>query len=174
MTNDKHLIESVTNKQGQVITVNLLVDDENWFEVLNEVETRLDAIYVRANHATIVNGKLAKTKDGSWVEYVELLDKDEVMKIVENIDGEKLRVLCKACLRNGILTTVFEQTFLIIETYAEGYYLKFLGTRSGANIFLTKDLKVIRKPIGIKLLNTRWFSVENHDSWSKIEKRYAG
>lgn len=174
MTNDKHLIESVTNKQGQVITVNLLVDDENWFEVLEEVETRLDAIYVRANHATIVNGKLAKTKDGSWVEYVELLDKDEVMKIVENIDGEKLRVLCKACLRNGILTTVFEQTFLIIETYAEGYYLKFLGTRSGANIFLTKDLKVIRKPIGIKLLNTRWFSVENHDSWSKIEKRYAG
>ena len=174
MTNDKHLIESVTNKEGKVITVNLLVDDENWFEVLNEVETRLDAIYVRANHATIVNGKLAKTKDGSWVEYVELLDKDEVMKIVENIDGEKLRVLCKACLRNGILTTVFEQTFLIIETYAEGYYLKFLGTRSGANIFLTKDLKVIRKPIGIKLLNTRWFSVENHDSWSKIEKRYAG
>lgn len=174
MTNDKHLIESVTNKQGQVITVNLLVDDENWFEILEEVETRLDAIYVRANHATIVNGKLAKTKDGSWVEYVELLDKDEVMKIVENIDDEKLRVLCKACLRNGILTTVFEQTFLIIETYAEGYYLKFLGTRSGANIFLTKDLKVIRKPIGIKLLNTRWFSVENHDSWSKIEKRYAG
>lgn len=174
MTNDKHLIESVTNKEGKVITVNLLVDDENWFEILEEVETRLDAIYVRANHATIVNGKLAKTKDGSWVEYVELLDKDEVMKIVENIDGEKLRVLCKACLRNGILTTVFEQTFLIIETYAEGYYLKFLGTRSGANIFLTKDLKVIRKPIGIKLLNTRWFSVENHDSWSKIEKRYAG
>lgn len=174
MTNNKHLIESVTNKEGQVITVNLLVDDENWFEVLEEVETRLDAIYVRANHATIVNGKLAKTKDGSWVEYVELLDKDEVMKIVENIDDEKLRVLCKACLRNGILTTVFEQTFLIIETYAEGYYLKFLGTRSGANIFLTKDLKVIRKPIGIKLLNTRWFSVENHDSWSKIEKRYAG
>ena len=174
MTNDKHLIESVTNKQGKVITVNLLVDDENWFEVLGEVETRLDAIYVRANHETIVNGKLAKTKDGSWVEYVELLDKDEVMKIVENIDVEKLKVLCKACLRNGILTTVFEQTFLIIETYAEGYYLKFLGTRSGANIFLTKDLKVIRKPIGIKLLNTRCFSVENHDSWSKIEKRYAG
>lgn len=174
MTNDKHLIESVTNKQGQVITVNLLVDDENWFEVLEEVETRLDAIYVRANHETIVDGNHAKAKDGSWVEYVELLDKDEVMKIVENIDGEKLRVLCKACLRNGILTTVFEQTFLIIETYAEGYYLKFLGTRSGANIFLTKDLKVIRKPIGIKLLNTRWFSVENHDSWSKIEKRYAG
>lgn len=174
MTNNKHLIESVTNKEGQVITVNLLVDDENWFEVLEEVETRLDAIYVRANHATIVNGKLAKTKDGSWVEYVELLDKDEVMEIVENIDVEKLRVLCKACLRNGILTTVFEQTFLIIETYAEGYYLKFLGTRSGANIFLTKDLKVIRKPIGIKLLNTRCFSVENHDSWSKIEKRYAG
>ena len=174
MTNNKHLIESVTNKEGQVITVNLLVDDEKWFEVLEEVETRLDAIYVRANHATIVNGKLAKTKDGSWVEYVELLDKDEVMKIVENIDYEKLRVLCKACLRNGILTTVFEQTFLTIETYAEGYYFKFLGTRSGANIFLTKDLKVIRKPIGIKLLNTRWFSVENHDSWSKIEKRYAG
>lgn len=174
MTNDKHLIESVTNKEGQVITVNLLVDDENWFEILEEVETRLDAIYVRANHETIVNGKLAKTKDGSWVEYVELLDKDEVMEIVENIDDEKFRVLCKACLRNGILTTVFEQTFLIIETYAEGYYFKFLGTRSGANIFLTKDLKVIRKPIGIKLLNIRCFSVENHDSWSKIEKRYAG
>lgn len=34
MTNDKHLIESVTNKEGQVITVNLLVDDEKWFEVL--------------------------------------------------------------------------------------------------------------------------------------------
>lgn len=174
MTNNKHLIESVTNKEGKVITVNLLVDDEKWFEVLEEVETRLDAIYVRANHETVVDGKLAKTKDGSWVEYVELLDKDEVMEIVENIDYKKLRVLCKACLRNGILTTVFEQTFLSIETYAEGYYFKFLGTRSGANIFLTKDYKVVRKPVGIKLLNTRFFNVENHRSWSKIEKRYAG
>ena len=38
MANDKHLIESVTNKQGQIITVNLLVDDENWFEILEDVE----------------------------------------------------------------------------------------------------------------------------------------
>ena len=174
MTNDKHLIESVTNKEGQVITVNLLVDDEKWFKVLGEVETRLDAIYVKANHETVVDGKLAKTKDGSWVEYIELLDKDEVMEIVENIDDNKLRVLCKACIINGHFTTVFEQTYLTIETYAEGYYFKFSGTRSGANIFLNKDLKVIRKPVGIKLLNTRFFNVENHDSWSKIEKRYAG
>ena len=77
MTNDKHLLESVTTISGKVITLNLLVDDEKWFETTDEVSIRYEAIYIKANHHTKIEGNKAQCNDGSWVEYKESIEEKE-------------------------------------------------------------------------------------------------
>ena len=84
MANNKHLLESVTTINGKVITLNLLVDDEKWFETTDKVSIKYEAIYIKANHHTKVEGNKAQCNDGSWVEYKESIEENK-----ENTEEKK-------------------------------------------------------------------------------------
>lgn len=175
MTDNRHLIESITLTNGKVITLNIYCKNDNEFDsILANLDSKYEYTYVRANHNTEVEGNKAKTKAGEWVEYTRVMDKDEAMEIIANIDEidqAKFKAVYKACIINGHYTTTFCQNYLNIETYLEGWYLKASGTRSSVNIFINKDRQVIRKPLKSTLILSKGYNVESHAAWRKIEDK---
>lgn len=69
---NEHLIEYFEDSKGNRVTVNLLVDDDVFFEVTYAIDVAFDVAYFRVNHGTRVVGDKATTKTGEFVKYLKM------------------------------------------------------------------------------------------------------
>ena len=69
---NEHLIEYFEDSRGNRVTVNLLVDDDVFFEVTYAIDVAFDVTYFRVNHGTRVVGDKATTRTGELVKYLKM------------------------------------------------------------------------------------------------------
>ena len=75
---NEHLIEYFEDSHGNRITVNLLVDDDVFFEVTGAIGVTFDVAYFRVNHETRVVGDKATTRTGEFVKYRKITTIEEI------------------------------------------------------------------------------------------------
>ena len=75
---NEHLIEYFEDSHGNRITVNLLVDDDVFFEVTGAIGVTFDVTYFRVNHETRVVGDKATTRTGELVKYRKITTLEEM------------------------------------------------------------------------------------------------
>lgn len=168
---DEHLIEYFENSKGNKVTVNLLVDDDIFFKVVDSISVSFGATYFQVNHGTTIKGDEATTKAGELVKYHRIMTNDEALNIISNIDkysSKVLEQLCKACFRRNYFTSEFCQDYISVETHRDGWYIIVEGLRSGCSFFLDKNYEVIRKPRGSKALYKTTVSNCSYFNWRTL------
>ena len=165
---NEHLIEYFEDPEGNKVTINLLVDDDVFFKVIDSISISFGATYFQVNHGTTIKGDMATTKAGEFVKYHRIMTNDEALNIIKNIDKYSLKVLeqlCNACFRRSSFTSEFCQDYISVETHRDGWYIIVEGLRSGCSFFLDKNYEVIRKPRGSKALYKTAVSNCSYFNW---------
>ena len=168
---NEHLIEYFENSKGNKVTVNLLVDDDVFFKVIDSISISFGATYFQVNHGTTIKGDMATTKAGEFVKYYRIMTNDEALDIIKNIDKYSPKVLeqlCNACFRRSSFTSEFCQDYISVETHRDGWYIIVEGLRSGCSFFLNKNYEVIRKPRGSKALYKTAVSNCSYFNWEAL------
>ena len=168
---DEHLIEYFENSKGNKVTVNLLVDDDIFFKVVDSISVSFGATYFQVNHGTTIKGGEATTKAGELVKYHRIMTNDEALNIISNIDkysSKVLEQLCNACFRRSFFTSEFCQDYISVETHKDGWYIIVEGLRSKCCFFLNKNYEVIRKPRGSKALYKTAVSNCSYFNWRTL------
>lgn len=168
---DEHLIEYFENSKGNKVTVNLLVDDDMFFKVVDSISVSFGATYFQVNHGTTIKGDEATTKAGEFVKYHRIMTNDEALNIISNIDkysSKVLEQLCNACFRRSFFTSEFCQDYISVETHKDGWYIIVEGLRSKCCFFLNKNYEVIRKPRGSKALYKTAVSNCSYFNWRAL------
>ena len=120
---NEHLIEYFENSEGNKVTVNLLVDDDIFFKVVDSISVSFGATYFQVNHGTTIKGDEATTKAGEFVKYHRIMTNDEALNIISNIgkySSKVLEQLCNACFRRSSFTSEFCQDYISVETHRDG------------------------------------------------------
>lgn len=81
----EHLIEYFEDSHGNRITVNLLVDDDVFFEVTGAIGVTFDVAYFRVNHETRVVGDKATTRTGEFVKYLKMETINKTLDAIEEL-----------------------------------------------------------------------------------------
>ena len=168
---NEHLIEYYEDPEGNKVTINLLVDDDVFFKVVDSMSASLGATYFRVNHGTTIKGDMATTKAGEFVKYHKIMTNDEALDIIKNIDkysSKVLEQLRNACFRRSSFTSEFCQDYISVETHKDGWYIIVEGLRSGCSFFLNKNYEVIRKPRGSKALYKTDVSNCSYFNWGVL------
>ena len=168
---DEHLIEYFENSKGNKVTVNLLVDDDMFFKVVDSISVSFGATYFQVNHGTTIKGDEATTKAGEFVKYHRIMTNDEALNIISNIDkysSKVLEQLCNACFRRSFFTSEFCQDYISVETHKDGWYIIVEGLRSKCCFFLNKNYEVITKPRGSKALYKTAVSNCSYFNWRAL------
>ena len=104
---NEHLIEYYEDPEGNKVTINLLVDDDVFFKVIDSISISFGATYFQVNHGTTIKGDMATTKAGEFVKYYRIMTNDEALDIIKNIDKYSPKVLeqlCNACFIRSSFT----------------------------------------------------------------------
>ena len=120
---NEHLIEYFEDPEGNKVTINLLVDDDVFFKVIDSISISFGATYFQVNHGTTIKGDMATTKAGEFVKYYRIMTNDEALDIIKNIDKYSPKVLeqlCNACFRRSSFTSEFCQDYISVETHRDG------------------------------------------------------
>lgn len=168
---NEHLIEYYEDPEGNKVIINLLVDDDVFFKVIDSISISFGAIYFQVNHGTTIKGDMATTKAGEFVKYHRIMTNDEALNIIKNIDkysSKVLEQLCNACFRRSFFTSEFCQDYISVETHRDGWYIIVEGLRSGCSFFLDKNYEVIRKPRGSKALYKTAVSNCSYFNWRAL------
>ena len=168
---NEHLIEYYEDPEGNKVTINLLVDDDVFFKVIDSISISFGATYFQVNHGTTIKGDMATTKAGEFVKYYRIMTNDEALDIIKNIDKYSPKVLeqlCNACFRRSSFTSEFCQDYISVETHRDGWYIIVEGLRSGCSFFLDKNYEVIRKPRGSKALYKTAVSNCSYFNWEAL------
>ena len=168
---DEHLIEYFEDPEGNKVTINLLVDDDVFFKVIDSISISFGATYFQVNHGTTIKGDMATTKAGEFVKYYRIMTNDEALDIIKNIDKYSPKVLeqlCNACFRRSSFTSEFCQDYISVETHRDGWYIIVEGLRSGCSFFLDKNYEVIRKPRGSEALYKTAVSNCSYFNWRAL------
>ena len=168
---DEHLIEYFEDPEGNKVTINLLVDDDVFFKVIDSISISFGATYSQVNHGTTIKGDMATTKAGEFVKYYRIMTNDEALDIIKNIDKYSPKVLeqlCNACFRRSSFTSEFCQDYISVETHRDGWYIIVEGLRSGCSFFLDKNYEVIRKPRGSEALYKTAVSNCSYFNWRAL------
>ena len=168
---NEHLIEYFEDPEGNKVTINLLVDDDVFFKVIDSISISFGATYFQVNHGTTIKGDMATTKAGEFVKYYRIMTNGEALDIIKNIDKYSPKVLeqlCNACFGRSSFTSEFCQDYISVETHRDGWYIIVEGLRSGCSFFLNKNYKVIRKPRGSKALYKTAVSNCSYFNWEAL------
>ena len=168
---NEHLIEYFEGPKDNKVTINLLVDDDIFFKVIDSISITFGATYFQVNHGTTIKGDMATTKAGEFVKYYRIMTNDEALDIIKSIDkysSKVLEQLCNACFRRSSFTSEFCQDYISVETHRDGWYIIVEGLRSGCSFFLDKNYEVIRKPRGSKALYKTAVSNCSYFNWRAL------